>query len=599
MKKIIFCLTVLIFCFAVNGDIVQAVGTAPEDDYELTWLRDQYKQSAEHNDKMIKYSLWEDAVVRLYVDKKYEQAEKELERLLEERPGNWGAFQFMIETFLAQKKYDNAIELCRKYLLKDPDNIYLHLTLCRIYSDRGQTEMIKKHARKIFSIDKDNYDASLYMGIALYAEGKDLQSVYYFSKAQNLNPEQLSSYIKLGKIYLEGGQVESALEQIEKGIRINHKNEKLLSLAARAYEQAGDLKKSRIALEEALKINPENDQLNMKLAGYYVLEEKYKKAGSLLEKVSDSEEYVFEKNIMLAFVYGALSQASQMNALLMNNPKVFLAMVGSIFLLFCVSLGLIAALFFTAFWIGKKTRHRSVRYKNIQWSLPQAFNVCVVLYSLPLLLEIIFGGIFFNNWLMFLSPSKFIEAEAGQNSLLAQMATVFLTGGLVFWLVIKENKQSLRDLGFRWVGLKKIFFIVLKSVGAIFLFNACYLGLFAALSGQLPEQQYIGEIISNAKQMNQVAFLFFMAVIVGPFAEEIIFRGFIYSGLRRHADFRTASIISACIFSLFHMHAGLFIPLAFMGYIFARIFEKTRSILPSVIVHMLWNFLSFSSLIFS
>ena len=99
--------------------------------------------------------------------------------------------------------------------------------------------------------------------------------------------------------------------------------------------------------------------------------------------------------------------------------------------------------------------------------------------------------------------------------------------------------------------------------------------------------------------MHQVAFLFFMAVIAGPFAEEIIFRGFIYSGLRRHADFRTAAVISSCIFSLFHMHAGLFIPLAFMGYVFARIFEKNRSILPSVIVHMLWNFLSFSSLIFS
>ena len=565
---------------------------------DIEALRLNYQNELDEEQKLINFCLLEDAVINLYIAKRYNEAEQQLEFLLAEDADNWGVFQILIETLLLQEKYDKAIELCRQYLADDPSNSYIHLCLCHIYIETEEYQMVEKHAQLVLLIEPDNYDASMYMAKSLIAGEKPLQAVYYLSKAQNLKPEQLSSYIKLGRIYFEANQNIAAVEQVEKAMQINYWNIKLLKLAADVYQQSGEYEKAKSVLQEALKLDPGQDDLNMQLARIYLDEEKYLKASRVLENISNDPDYVYEKNIMLAFSYGAMSKVKQLRTVLKEYPIVFLSMAGSVIMLFCICLTVIGSLFLAAFWLGKKSRHRSMRFRNIQWSLPQAFYVCIVLFTLPFFLEIFFGGIIFKNWFLFLSPSKMIETAAGQNSLFSQLLTVVLSGVMVFWLVICRNKQSIRDLGFRWVGVKKTFIIVIKSVAAIFVFNACYMTLFSMLSGVLPEQQYIGEIISHASDFRHIAVLFFMAVIIGPLAEEIIFRGFIYSGLRRKSGFLTASIISACIFSIFHMHPGLFIPLAFMGFIFARIYEKSNSILPCVIVHMLWNFISFSSLIF-
>ncbi|MBP9093099.1 CPBP family intramembrane metalloprotease [bacterium] len=86
------------------------------------------------------------------------------------------------------------------------------------------------------------------------------------------------------------------------------------------------------------------------------------------------------------------------------------------------------------------------------------------------------------------------------------------------------------------------------------------------------------------------AILFVVAVGVLPaICEETLFRGFLYTSLRWRFGAFQSMLISAFLFSAVHMDPGAFLPLFVLGFAFAFVFERTRSLIPSMIAHCMWN----------
>lgn len=81
--------------------------------------------------------------------------------------------------------------------------------------------------------------------------------------------------------------------------------------------------------------------------------------------------------------------------------------------------------------------------------------------------------------------------------------------------------------------------------------------------------------------------------LVAPIAEEVFFRGYIFTGLRRDMGFRPAVMLSAMLFALAHVLPTSWPPIFFLGILFALLYEQTRSIWPAVIVHGVINTLAF------
>ncbi len=79
------------------------------------------------------------------------------------------------------------------------------------------------------------------------------------------------------------------------------------------------------------------------------------------------------------------------------------------------------------------------------------------------------------------------------------------------------------------------------------------------------------------------------AVLVAPLWEEILYRGLLYSGLRRTRDVRTSVVISAAVFALAHLNAFVLLPLFAFGVLLALVRERTGSLLAPVVIHMLFN----------
>lgn len=87
---------------------------------------------------------------------------------------------------------------------------------------------------------------------------------------------------------------------------------------------------------------------------------------------------------------------------------------------------------------------------------------------------------------------------------------------------------------------------------------------------------------------NVTAFSLFASVLVSPFAEEVMYRGFLYKQLTSFGKKR-ALIISAVIFALSHGTIAHLYTGFIGGLILACIYDKTKKLRYSMLAHILFN----------
>lgn len=74
--------------------------------------------------------------------------------------------------------------------------------------------------------------------------------------------------------------------------------------------------------------------------------------------------------------------------------------------------------------------------------------------------------------------------------------------------------------------------------------------------------------------------------LIGPILEELVFRGIVYNKLKKINKTMNSIIISSIIFSLFHFSSILNLIYSFMmSFLFIYAYEKSRSIIGSIVLH--------------
>ncbi|MGE5527451.1 MAG: lysostaphin resistance A-like protein [Methanosarcina sp.] len=82
-----------------------------------------------------------------------------------------------------------------------------------------------------------------------------------------------------------------------------------------------------------------------------------------------------------------------------------------------------------------------------------------------------------------------------------------------------------------------------------------------------------------------------LIAVLAPISEEICFRGMLYGGLRERLPRLAAALLSGVIFGGLHALTGVTAvpPLIVFGFLLSLLYEKTGSIVPGIILHMLNN----------
>jgi membrane protease YdiL (CAAX protease family) len=118
------------------------------------------------------------------------------------------------------------------------------------------------------------------------------------------------------------------------------------------------------------------------------------------------------------------------------------------------------------------------------------------------------------------------------------------------------------------------------AIGAYLLFAALYSLLIVE-----PKQEDIAE------GFGAVPVQVLLIVIAAPVSEEVCFRGMLFGGLRRSLPRIPAALLAGLIFGGLHALTGVSAvpPLVVFGFILSLLYEKTGSIVPGILLHMLNN----------
>lgn len=118
--------------------------------------------------------------------------------------------------------------------------------------------------------------------------------------------------------------------------------------------------------------------------------------------------------------------------------------------------------------------------------------------------------------------------------------------------------------------------------------------LLASKTDDGTRQSTVSDLI--AADMGTKAALALYLVVVVPLFEELVFRGLIQGGLRRRASAVEAIVISSVLFTLVHP-APFWPSIAILGLLFGWIYEKSRTVWASTLVHALHNALTFALIV--
>ncbi|MFQ5924637.1 MAG: lysostaphin resistance A-like protein [Dehalococcoidia bacterium] len=188
------------------------------------------------------------------------------------------------------------------------------------------------------------------------------------------------------------------------------------------------------------------------------------------------------------------------------------------------------------------------------------------------------------------------SADFLQRLVIAGLVTSFALQGVIFftaWLFsVSKYRSGWRALGFRSFSMKRALLLVLVVLGIGVLVNVLYELLIVNL-GMEPPPAVPPEFIQSGLSL---AMLSLLAVLVAPFAEEIFFRGFIFSGIGNRYGYGWGAILSALIFALVHVltlwQVGVLVPVFLLGLLLAWLYIRTHSIWPCIFTHFAYNSLA-------
>ena len=135
------------------------------------------------------------------------------------------------------------------------------------------------------------------------------------------------------------------------------------------------------------------------------------------------------------------------------------------------------------------------------------------------------------------------------------------------------------------------------SLGVIIIFDT-----FDRILHQLvPTPDYIidlGDIMQPESTLGFV-FLFLAVVIMAPLGEEIVFRGFLQKFLEEYwKDITRAVLVTSLFFAMIHFNPFWTIQIYLLGVILGFLSWKTKSIIPSIVLHSMNNGIAFILAVF-
>ncbi len=227
-----------------------------------------------------------------------------------------------------------------------------------------------------------------------------------------------------------------------------------------------------------------------------------------------------------------------------------------------------------------------------EWRAPSTQKVLVVvLVAFVLGLAATFAAAAVIGGVAILFGADSSQLPAGVNVLLTVAQDVGFVAAAVVAMALVA-RPSLAQLGLRGARPKVFIGWLVVAFLAFIAISAAY----SALVGIGAQKDLPDELGAD----NGTAALFaaaFLVTVIAPVAEEIFFRGFLFTTLRRFGLW-PAVLVTGLIFGAIHLGSApdvLYLPiLAIFGSVLCLLYWKTRSLYPCIALHAINNCIAFA-----
>lgn len=210
---------------------------------------------------------------------------------------------------------------------------------------------------------------------------------------------------------------------------------------------------------------------------------------------------------------------------------------------------------------------------------------------------VLIGIIKLNGWHE-ADTQSWLNASALPQFIFVLVADAIILLGV--WLFLKK-----RGLVFGKIGVSRPKF---KDLGLALLGYLCYVLMFFVItiiaktifpSLDIDQKQQIG--FEANKGLISLGMAFISLVILPPIVEEILLRGYLYTGLRRTLNFIRSIIITSLVFGAAHLQFGSETPLLWVAFldtfvlslVLVYLREKTGRLAAPMLLHGLKNLIAF------
>ncbi len=192
---------------------------------------------------------------------------------------------------------------------------------------------------------------------------------------------------------------------------------------------------------------------------------------------------------------------------------------------------------------------------------------------------------------------SWLKTAAGQFVFILLIESTVL---LIVWMLLRAKNVNFRFIGLARPRLKDLGYAV-AGFGVYFLL---YLVITIIVKAIFPDinfgqNQKIG--FESAQQGWELVLVFISLVVLPPIVEEILARGFLYTGLKTKLSLWPSVVITSVMFALAHLQFGSGAPLLWvaavdtfsLSLVLIYLREKTGNLGASIFLHMLKNGIAF------
>lgn len=470
---------------------------------------------------------------------------------------NARAYIFLGNSLAQIRHFNEAEKACQKAVSLNPTNSYYYATLGYCQTRLGHCDEATNTFETALSLDPRNVDAYLWLGICHYRGQAYTRAVASLQRCVSIDPNNADGYDWLGTCLYMLERYSAAVNALQKGLKLRPDDFEMNYWLGRSYAGLYRYDRAANAFRRATRIRPDDFDAHDWRGICLVRLGRFDEAAASFEKAYElrKQDQTIRRALFCCYVLSAqYVQAKEL------YPKYFA--FGGAALLLVYAAGVTALL-----------RH------TFQPSAQASPGLWFSFAWLALFFEGQLALIFFLALLAFIDIS--------QNALVG----ITLAGIPVVVAATRAFPRQPWGSPFAWplrlgsartVGLSLLWLVLAVVAGS---WSAEWV---ARVLHHPVEMQEIVPIIKYALRANPVAAVV-SVVVVGPIAEEIIFRGLIYGALEKRLRITGAILVSAFIFALAHLQLVQFLPIFCLGIALGWARWKAGSLGLPIILHILNN----------